>query len=51
MSSSTRDILVLVIEVLAPLGKADSGKALPVEGTVISAAQVAVGPATRNGAK
>ena len=38
------DVLMLVVVVFAPLGEADGGKALAVEGAVVAAAQVAVGP-------
>jgi acetylglutamate kinase len=37
------DVLVLVVEVLAPLGEADSGEALEVEAGVVAATEVAVG--------
>ena len=40
----TDDILVLVVEVLAPLGEADGGESFAVEGGVVSAAAVAVRP-------
>lgn len=42
------DVLVLVVEVLAPFGEADSGEAVLVEGGVVAAAEEAVAPEFEN---